>query len=192
MNLDNRVKDLLEEKLNFTKYITASEKDYFYSILAKYLKKKKVYMNDFQNKLNETIQFLTFLDFNEQEIVTIIRHYPAILHTNKKDYFLKYLILASLIDNDLRKELVIHYPKYLIIGLKTLYARYEYLTTQKRKYQTKYYLLKMTNNEFKNTFGISHETLLAMYPYSDDKIEYFLNLPENIVYKENLKEVCHA
>ena len=129
------------------------------------------------------------------ELLTTVRNYPSLIHANKRDLLDKYLLLGVLKDSktheEMRRNILINHPKYLIIGIKTLYARYKFLLEQDSKFMTRYYLLKMTNNEFNKTFRITNETLVATYPYSDKVLYELLELKENAIYKEkiaNLKE----
>lgn len=153
-----------------------------------YSRSKKISSKMINNELSSAIDFLTKLGLTNDEILTAIGTSPYIIATNKKDLLAKYLILSILVDpktnKSIRKELLINYPKYYILGIHTLYSRFKYLT-EKSLPITKWHLLKMTNTEFLNRFSLTQKELMKMYPYDDSKIKELFNLPGN----EELKEV---
>ena len=189
--MDEETKKFLEEKLNLSSFLTSDGIAAFYNAMQKYLEKKRIYKNALSSYIDETINLLKFLDLDYQEILLTIRNYPSILHADKQAFFTKYLLLAGLKDNEtneiIRKDILINHPKYLIIGFETLYARYKCLLEQDPKYMTKYFLLKMTNNEFENTFKKSKEILIAEYPIKANVLAELLDLKGNEIFKEKIQ-----
>ena len=192
---NNELKEVLEKKFKLSTYLNKKEATLFYDSIEDYITRKKISINSLKNRIDETIEFLQFLDLKPVELLTTVRNYPSLIHANKRDLLDKYLLLGVLKDSktheEMRRNILINHPKYLIIGIKTLYARYKFLLEQDSKFMTRYYLLKMTNNEFNKTFRITNETLVATYPYTDKVIYELLELKENAIYKEkiaNLKE----
>ncbi len=192
MKLNEESKKYLEKRLNLKKYYNSKQIDEFYDSLDKYVIKRKIYLNDLTDCLDEGLDYLNLLGFNFAESIEIFKNYPPIIHVNKRDFLTKYLLLACLKEKDgtlIRKEIVLYNPKYLIIGLKTLYARYKFFLEQQRsKYLTKYYLLKMTNQEFKNTFDLGMDEVIETYPFDETVIKEFLDWPENKEIKENIEK----
>lgn len=182
MKFDDNVKKLLEDKLNLSIYLNSAQISAFYNSIEKYLSKKRIYFDRFASNLDELIIFLNELGFEHLEIIQIIKDNPSLMHANKNDLLAKYLLLVVLgVSNNgkqIREEILINNPKYYVIGINTLYARLMFLG-KKQEYLTKWYLLKMTNKEFENRFGISNEELLALYPYDNSKLYDFLDLPGN-------------
>ena len=191
MQIDEEAKKFLEEKLNLSEFLSKEAIDEFYSSMQRYLKKKRIYKNSLSYRLDETIEFLEFLDLEYLDILTIIKNYPSVLHANKKDFLEKYLLLGVIKDphtnEGIRKDILVNHSKYLIIGFKTLYARYKYLV-ENGEPLTKYYLLKMTNKEFENTFKRSNEVLISEYPCDDNVLNELLDLEENAIFKEKINE----
>lgn len=191
MQIDEEAKKFLEEKLNLSEFLSKEAIDEFYSSMQRYLKKKRIYKNSLSYRLDETIEFLEFLDLEYLDILTTIKNYPSILHANKKDFLEKYLLLGVIKDpktnEEIRKDILVNHSKYLIIGFKTLYARYKYLV-ENEEALTKYYLLKMTNKEFENTFKRSNEVLISEYPCDDNVLNELLDLEENAIFKEKINE----
>ena len=193
MSLNNDYQKTLNEKLLLNEYLNTEEIKTFYEAIDKFLSRKKINMAAFIRRLDETLELLKFLDFEYYDCLKIIAHYPSIVQANKKDYFTKYLILASLGINEetkqeYRNEIMIEHSKYMIIGHKTLYARFRFLENRGSKYLTRYYLLKMTNQEFHNTFRLANDELIAKYPFNDDAFNYLLKMPENKKFEAKVKK----
>ena len=191
MQIDDETKKILEKKLKLTEFLSDEEIEEFYSSIQKYLKKKGIYKNSLLYRLDETIDFLKFLNLEYIDILTTIKNYPSILHANKKDFFKKYLLLGVLKDpktnEEIRKDILVNHSKYLIMGFKTLYARYKFLINNK-EHLTKYYLIKKTNKEFENTFNKPNEVLIKEYPCGNDVLNELLDLEENAIFKKKIKE----
>lgn len=193
MNINDSIQKILEERLNFESCFNLQETNEFINSIQQYLKRKEMTVKTFLRRMDETLELFDFLGFNYYESLTAIKNYPSIVQANKKDYFTKYLILGSLgIDEnnneEYRKEIVIEHPKYLITSHKTLYARFKFLLEKSTKYLTKYYLLKITNQDFYNTFNIHNDDLIAKYPFNDAAFEEILKLPENAKYFNKIQE----
>lgn len=196
MPFDSTIKDLLEEKLCLSKYLTPENINTFYNAMNQYFKQKRFSYSYFANLLNTTIDFCQFLDLSFGEIIGIINNHPAIIHANKEELLAKYLLLAVLPDENeksVRRDILLNHPKYLIVGLSTMYARYSYLSAHDMGNNiSKYYLLKMTNKEFENTFKISAEQLKAEYPTPDtlELIQKLLAWPENVDLKAKIEKMA--
>lgn len=184
-----KVAQILEEKLNLSIFLRPDQIELFYNSIDKYLSSKRKSAESFEILLNETIIFLEELGFNTQEIIYIIWNHNSIIHANKKDFLAKYLLLAVL-PNDERRSILINNPKYFVVGISNLYARFKYLENLSlrgdKNYFSKWHLLKMTNNEWENKFGISVQDLECLYPYDKLKIDEFLNWPQNEMIKEKI------
>lgn len=187
------IEKTLEELFDLSKIVSKSEQQKILDILQKYCEDKRVYNKVLTYHLQNTIEFLTLLNFSKLEMITAIKNGPTIIHANKKDLLAKYLLLASLKETKssevVRKDLLINYPKYYVIGISTMYARMKYLAKLGEKSITKWHVMKMTNKEFENRFGFSQEKLIENYPYDETKMDELLNLPGNEKIKANLKEM---
>lgn len=193
MNINESTQKILKERLNFKSCFNSQETNEFINSVQEYLKRKEMNVNTFLRRIDETLELFNFLDFNYHDTLVTIMHYPSIVQANKKDYLTKYLILGSLgIDEEnneeYRKEIMVEHTKYLIIGHKNLYARYKFLVQKSTKYLTRYYLLKMTNQEFYNTFKMNSDELIKQYPFNDVAFEEILKLPENEKYYHKVQE----
>ena len=187
MKLDGNLKQVLEDKLFLSLFLTYEEIEAFYLSIEKYLDKKRIYIEAFTNKLEETTKMLQELDLTQDEIIHVIKVFPSIIHANKTDFFAKYLLLVVLNTetNDVRKSILLSRPKDYIIGISTLYARYAFLLNYHPDCLKRYNILKMTNLEFERAFKISTERLHSEYPYDSSLITTFLNLHGN----ENIKAI---
>ena len=174
-------KEVLEEKLQISKYLNKSEQERITNNIYNYCDKKRVYKGVLSSQLDQMILFLKNIGFTHEETITTISNGASLLQSNKKDMLAKYLLLATLPDSNnipMRKDLLINYPKYYVMGIKTMYARFEYLK-EKNYPVTKWYLFKMTNKEFAGHFSISHDLLLKSYPFDYSKVKDLLDLPGN-------------
>ena len=129
------IENILEEKLKLSTHVSKRKKDEVSKNVYYYCLRKRVSDNVLANGVDDTIRFLKSLNFEMTEIIATISNGPSILHSNKKDMFAKYLILAVLDSTPLkhtRKELLINYPKYYVIGIQTLYSRYKYLDNKRK------------------------------------------------------------
>lgn len=183
------IRKLLEEKLNISYYLNDDNQKHFCIVIQKYCHSKRMYSKALSYYLDETIKSLNELGFEEAEIIHVIKNTPSLLHANKKDLFAKYLLLTILENKDdklLRKNLLLNNPKYYVMGISTMYARIMFLLNKGEEYLTKWYVLKMTNKEFSERFGISYDQLIAQYPYDATKINEFLDWPGNEEIKEKL------
>ena len=187
-------KNLLEEKLLLSKYLTSDNIISFYDKMSQYFTQKRFSYSYFNNLLNTTIKFLHFLNFDSTEIIQIIANHPAIIHANKTDLLAKYLLLAVLKDENnepIRRDILLNHPKYLLGGINLLYARYNYLVQHGLDEDiSKYILLKMTNEEFAKKFKMSSEQLKADYPLGDttELIRNISQWPENQQINDKIKK----
>ncbi len=187
MPFNDDIKNMLEEKLFLSKYLTTDNISNFYNAMSKYFSQKRFSYAYFADLLTKTIEFCQFLDFNQTEIIQIIANHPAIIHANKKDLLAKYLLIGVLKED--RKDIFLNHPKYLLGGIGLLNARYNYLVNHGFEDNiTKYYLLKMTNQEFAKTFKISSDQLKAEYSIKDINllINNLATWPENQDLKEKI------
>ena len=176
------IKEVLEEKLNISVFLNEAAQESIITNIYNYCLSKRMYRESLANHLDQTIDFLQKLHFEQEEILAAINNSPSLIHANKQDMFAKYLILSVLDNTPLkstRKELLVNRPKYYIIGIQTLYARYKFLSDKGSNYISKWYLLKMTNKEFEDCFGVSQESLTTMYPYDSNCILELLQLEGN-------------
>lgn len=182
--LDKELIKEINDRLFVYELMSLDEAQYFYAILFKYLK-NRMSKETFLNKLDETIKFYEYLDIYGIDIINSISKWPAIIHSDKKDLFNKYLILGSMVDakthKSNRRDILINNPKDYMTGIDTIYSRVMFLLSTdaegitRNNNITRRKVLKCTHKEFELIYHISEEQLKKLYKYDDTKLEIIKN-----------------
>lgn len=104
---------------------------------------------------------------------------PSLLHSDKNDVFWRILILGKVNDSKTgtssRETYLIQNPRILRISQDVMYARIKYLESDVgRQYLRKdgpltiRQIIKVTHKEFQDSYGISKDMLLYMYPFNSE------------------------
>lgn len=177
-----QIDNLLEEKLVYSEFLSATNRQKMCEIIFNYCTNKRVSMTILSYRLEETIIFLQELDLTLEEITSAIKNSPSLLHANKKDMLSKYLVLVYLdehLNQPIRKQRLIENTKYYVIGLSTIYARIMYLQEHNPNEISKWHVLKMTNKEFETKFNVNTDQLKLDYPFDDQAFMHVLDHPDN-------------
>lgn len=183
--LDDNSKELISIKLKLDEILTDEEKNLFWETLDKYLTDNRIPFNTFLHYLDSTrILYVTLLHFSLKDMIKAIMISPSIIHSSKNDLYDKYLILAKISpakDLSGRDDIFLNHPTDLRIGINTLYSRIMFLLDIGilSKNITRNKLLKITNEEFVETYNISKETLINRYPFDKKALDKVKNWPEN-------------
>ena len=125
-------------------------------------------------------------------------NWPAIIHSNKEELFIKFLMLANVVSwrtGELaRYNILINHPKDLMTGIDTIYARLCYLQTDHAKIMlrneglTRRKILKVTHSEFEEMYKINKEDLLSNYPFTPEALKEIMSWESNREFVERYEE----
>lgn len=186
MIIDENLKSILEEKLFIKEFLSHQDEEKFFEIMGKYLLNRST-VETFLTNLDETIQFYEIVGVSYDKMLLSIMKWPAIIHADKNDLFYKYLLAACIsnVDNGEcdRENILISHPKDFMTGFDTLYGRIMFLRSGiynlRTEYITRRKVLKTTNGEFEEIYGISKDELLKSYPINENIIEMIKKWDEN-------------
>ncbi len=180
MNLDINLKMELDKRLFLDQFVTPEVKETFFSIIEKYLGNRSR-IETFLNNLDGTIEFYELIGIDYADMISSIMNWPAIIHADKKELFVKYLLLADVVSwrtGELAREnILVNHPKDLMTGVDTIYARIAYLSTDngtlllRNENLTRRKILKVTHNEFEEMYHIDKERLLERFPLTVESLE---------------------
>ena len=180
MQLDENLKQYLSDRLCLDQFITSEEKKNFFAIISHYLLNRST-IETFIKNLEETVLFYEFVGVSYTDMIRSICNWPAVIHANKEELFIKYLLLADVVSyrtGELaRDNILINHPKDLMTGLDTIYARIRFLQSEdaevflRNERITRRKVLKITHSEFEEIYRVDKESLLKMYPFTPDALE---------------------
>ncbi len=189
--LNDASKREISKILNIDYFFDDKTKTLFFDVLEKYMEKKRKTIGVLLKDLDTTINFFNLINYDKERVAYIILRNPSILHSNKNDLYLKYLILDILgYDNDvsLRDKIFISKPKDYLIGVNLLYARMCFLSKLSSEKNINLLdetnLLKLTNEDFFIRYGITKEELISNYPLTESGISYIYSLPGNSIFNK--------
>lgn len=180
--MNNNEKQILDNILNLTKNLNDVELEQFYMIMENYLKSRSLIETVFYN-LNMLKSCLEEEGLDEKEIIYAIMNNPSYIHADKADLSLCFAIISVIQDsktgNYMKDDIIINNGKLLRGNASLLYARVKHIMhlidtedpILRNKYITIRKVLKITNQEFENTYKMSKEDLLSRYPFVFGSIE---------------------
>lgn len=205
MKVQNFVKELNDEErieiLNFILDKFDLEKNdetkLFYSALVSYIKTVRRDISSFKKNINEVIDLFSNCGYENSQIINILTKEPSLLHSNKNDIFWRILLLGKVFDTknngDVRFGYMIQNPRILRTSQDVMYARIKYLRSDKAKEflrkdssPTARQVTKLTHNEFFDSYNISKEELLRLYPFNDKAQLEVVSWPENKELLDNI------
>ena len=166
MNISTSLKSILNDKLFLEQFLNELEIEKFYEIISGYLKNRST-EETFLKNIDETISFFVLVGVDYRDMLISIMNWPAIIHANKEELFIKFLMLAEIVSwrtGELaRMNILINHPKDLMTGIDTIYARISFLSSDSGKALlrnegiTRRKILKVTHTEFEDMYRISKE-----------------------------------
>lgn len=177
----------LEKYLNITNYYTSEELEKYYAKIDSYLR-IRIDENVFLKNLIEKTIFFRSLGYSLEDISKMIYNFPSLLHMDKREVLIKYLLLGKIVvSNTLvcdRDDIILNHTKDLICGKELLYARIMFFLTvddinQRKNEITRRKTLKITSNEFFNTYRIDKQKLLKLFPFNSASMKIICSWKEN-------------
>ena len=197
MNLGEELKTILNEKLFLEQFLNEDEINKFYAMISHYLLNRST-QETFLKNIDETISFYETVGVDYRDMLISMMNWPAIIHSNKEELFIKFLLLASVVSwrtGELaRYNILINHPKDLMTGIDTVYARLCYLQSEHAKILlrneglTRRKILKVTHNEFEEMYKISKEELLSRYPFTPEALSEVMKWESNREFVEKYEE----
>lgn len=177
----------LNERLDLREFLSPLQIEKFYLIIAKYLTNRTT-LETFKANFEETLDFYSSLDISLGDALSSIMKWPSVMHANKEELFKKYLLLAKVVDastgEPVRDDVIINHPKDLMTGFELMYARTMFflnpeLDMVRNNNITRRKLIKTTNDEFEQIYGISKADILSRYPVPENILDILLSWDEN-------------
>ncbi len=148
----------------------------FYFTLINYVKNVRRKLDTFKNNINDVIELFISCGYNNNQIIDILTIEPSLLHSDKNSIFWRLLLLGKIYETSnnmcVRDEYIIVNPRILRISQDVMYARIKYLESDEIKFKLRKtdflsvrQIVKNTHKEFKDSYGIDKDTLLALYPF---------------------------
>ena len=197
MIISDELKALLNNKLFLKEHLNDIEIERFYSMISHYLLNRSA-QDTFLKNIDETVNFFELLGVNYRDMLISMMNWPAIIHANKEELFIKFLLLAEVVSYKTgelaRYNILINHPKDLMTGIDTIYARLCYLKTDDAKILlrneglTRRKILKVTHTEFEDMYGIGKEELLFKFPFTHDSLKDIMNWEANREFVEKYEE----
>ena len=197
MQLSDELKRILNEKLFLEQFLNKDEIDKFYAMISHYLLNRST-QETFLKNIDETISFYELVGVDYRDMLISMMNWPAIIHSNKEELFIKFLLLANVVSwrtGELaRYNILINHPKDLMTGVDTVYARLCYLQSENAKILlrneglTRRKILKVTHNEFEEMYKISKEDLLSRYPFTSEALNEVMRWESNREFVEKYEE----
>lgn len=197
MQISDNLKQILNEKLFLEQFLDEKEIEKFYAMISHYLLNRST-QETFLKNIDETISFFELVGVNYREMLISMMNWPAIIHSNKEELFIKFLMLANVVSwrtGELaRYNILINHPKDLMTGIDTIYARLTYLQTEnaqallRNEGLTRRKILKVTHSEFEEIYRINKKDLLSTYPFTQEALEDIMNWESNREFVERYEE----
>lgn len=197
MPITEDLKRILEEKLFLSQFLDEMEKEHFFAVISHYLLNRSTIETFFKN-IDGTISFFMMVSVDYREMLISIMNWPAIIHANKEELFIKFLLLANVVSwrtGELaRYNILINHPKDLMTSIDTIYARICYLQSEHAKILlrnegiTRRKILKVTHTEFEEMYGIKKEDLLSKYPFTAEALREIMDWESNREFVEKYDE----
>lgn len=177
----------LEKYLNITNYYNNEELEKYYDKIDGYLR-IRIDENMFLKNLIEKTIFFKSLGYSLKDISKMIYNFPSLLHMDKRDVLIKYLLLGKIVvSNTLvcdRDNIMLNHTKDLICSKELLYARIMFFLTtgninQRKNEITRRKTLKITSNEFFKTYRIDKQKLLKLFPFNNGSMKIICSWKEN-------------
>lgn len=151
----------------------------FYNAMIIYIKNVRRSVATFERNVAEIIELFSNCCYTNDQIMEILIKEPSLLHSDKNDVFWRILILGKVNDSKTgtssRETYLIQNPRILRISQDVMYARIKYLESDVgRQYLRKdgpltiRQIIKVTHKEFQDSYGISKDMLLYMYPFNSE------------------------
>lgn len=201
------VKDLSgkeqEEILSFIldKFSTNNKEKFknFCNVIIEYIKTVRRNISTFCSNVDEIIDLFTKCNYDEEQIISLLTKEPSLLHSDKNDLFWRILILGKVNDTKnggtVREFYLVQNPRILRISQDLMYARIKYLESDEgkqylRKDQglTARQITKITNEEFKKSYGIDKASLMRNYPFDHNAQLDVISWEENKQLLNNIFE----
>jgi len=194
--MTDTLKEFLNNEFLLYSYLNSDQVEDFYKVMEEYLHNRSK-IETLKSNLEELKVLFYAFGLNDVEIIAAIKTNPSYIHADKHELLIKFFLLGKIIDkktrNNMRKEIIIAKGKYLRTSHELIYARIKHLEhlqevndIVRNKDITARKILKITNEEFENTYGISREELLEKYPFKESTILELEEWPENTDLKENI------
>lgn len=197
MQLSEDLKQILNNKLFLEQFLNEKEIEKFYAMISHYLLNRST-QETFLKNIDETISFFELVGVDYRDMLISIMNWPAIIHSNKEELFIKFLMLANVVSwrtGELaRYNILINHPKDLMTGIDTIYARLTYLQTEHAKVMlrneglTRRKILKVTHTEFEEMYRINKEDLLTTYPFTPEALKEIMSWESNREFVERYEE----
>ena len=151
----------------------------FYNAMIIYIKNVRRSVTTFERNVVEIIELFSNCCYTNDQIMEILIEEPSLLHSDKNDIFWRILILGKVNDSKTgtssRETYLIQNPRILRISQDVMYARIKYLESDVgRQYLRKdgpltiRQIIKVTHKEFQDSYGVSKDMLLYMYPFNSE------------------------
>lgn len=197
MQLSEELKRILNEKLFLEQFLNEDEINKFYAMISHYLLNRST-KETFLKNIDATIEFFELVGVDYRDMLISMMNWPAIIHSNKEELFIKFLLLADVVSwrtGELaRYNILINHPKDLMTGIDTMYARLCYLQSEHAKVLlrneglTRRKILKVTHTEFEEMYKIKKEDLLAKYPFTKEALKEVMEWESNREFVEKYEE----
>ena len=197
MQLTEELKRVLNEKLFLEQFLNEKEIEKFYAMVSHYLLNRST-QGTFLKNIDATIEFFEMVGVNYRDMLTSMMNWPAIIHSNKDELLIKFMLLADVVSfrtGELaRYNILINHPKDLMTGIDTIYARLCYLQSDHAKILlrnegiTRRKVLKVTHSEFEEMYRINKEDLLSRYPFTPEALEDIMSWESNREFVEKYEE----
>ena len=197
MNLSTSLKTILNNKLFLEQFLSELEIEKFYETISGYLKNRSA-EETFLKNIDETISFYELVGVDYRDMLISIMNWPAIIHANKEEIFIKFLMLAEIVSwrtGELaRMNILINHPKDLMTGIDTIYARLSFLSSNSGKALlrnegiTRRKILKVTHSEFAEMYKIGKKELLELFPFTEEALKEIMSLKANREYVEKYEK----
>lgn len=162
----------------------------FCNVMIVYIKNVRRSVATFERNVAEIIELFSTCGYTNDQIMEILSKEPSLLHADKNDVFWRILILGKVYDVKTgtysRDSYLIHNPRILRASQDVTYARIKYLESdvgrvylRKDGVLTVRQITKVTNDEFKNSYGVGKDELLLMYPFDNEAQLDVISWPEN-------------
>ena len=92
MQLSEDLKKILNEKLFLEQFLNEKEIEKFYAMISHYLLNRST-KDTFLKNIDETISFFELVGVDYRDMLISIMNWPAIIHANKEELFIKFLML---------------------------------------------------------------------------------------------------
>lgn len=197
MRLGDDLKSVLNSKLFLEQFLTEKEIETFFEVISNYLLNRST-KETFLKNIDGTIGFYELVGVEYRDMIFSIMKWPAIIHADKEELFIKFLMLADVISwrtGELaRMNILINHPKDLMTGIETIYSRLCYLQSDYGKNVlrnegiTRRKILKVTHGEFAKMYKIGKKELLELFPFTEEALEEIKNWKSNREFVEKYEK----